>query len=430
MGYKTIKRPIVGVAFLWFAIWLYPNSLMYGTLPGNIRLDDLFVFFTFLVALAKSRVNTSIFSSNVFNLSLIWWFIHLLANINGSLYLGSGFSFAETFKFLLKAAYVPITAAIIFHLVNSKEDIKYCLKWILVAGTCTAIIGIGTVIYPEYFKIFLIPDLELGDAGLLEKIQDKLELARRASGSLGIVSTSIICTFTSSLALYSFVSEKELLFKKRTILIILVISLLGLFFTQSRGPILALCIAATYLLLRSKNKITGILAIGAILIAVFTIKPIGDLVMERFSGNSGSDLSSGLDVRSDIWELLINKIDKGLLINGIGMVPLKNLFNATAHNTYLGALIYGGIWGVMWFIAIIIKTFKSSRNLLKMKSDVLGTFLGGYLIILLIFMLIIGISIENFQQTISMQIYMTMLLLGEKILLKKKYLNKINQYGV
>src|SRR5690554_4203922 len=118
MAYKTIRKPLVGVVFVWFAIWLYPNSLMYGMLPFNLRLDDLFLVFTFLVCFIRRSKNQNLFTSKVFILSFSWWIIHIISNVNGLLYLDVSSHSSEVFKFIIKAAYVPISVAIVYYRVN------------------------------------------------------------------------------------------------------------------------------------------------------------------------------------------------------------------------------------------------------------------------------------------------------------------------
>lgn len=426
MAYKTIRKPLVGVVFVWFAIWLYPNSLMYGMLPFNLRLDDLFLVFTFLVCFIRRSKNQNLFTSKVFILSFSWWIIHIISNVNGLLYLDVSSHSSEVFKFIIKAAYVPISVAIVYYRVNTIDDMKFLLKGIMVAGIFTAAIGIGTVIFPEYFSVFLIPDLELGASGLLDKIESKTEILRRASGSLGIVSTSIVCAFITILSFLSLISKEKHFFKTNFSFAIFILVLFGLFFTQSRGPIIATSVVIGFILVMSKRKKMAFFVISIIGVILVFSNSIANVILQRFSGESGSSLGSGAGVRSSIWIYLLENLDPILLINGVGMIPLMSLYNATAHNTYLGSLIYGGIWGVLWFVILILFTFKLSRNLVKSKFYEFSAFMGEFVKYAILLMLMIGISVENFQQTISMQLFLVILLIGEKMLkmkFKKPYTN-------
>ncbi len=51
-------NPKLGSIFLWPMLFMYPHALMYGKLPLNIGIDDLFicVFFVFARACMQFRI--------------------------------------------------------------------------------------------------------------------------------------------------------------------------------------------------------------------------------------------------------------------------------------------------------------------------------------------------------------------------------------
>lgn len=406
---------MTGLVFMWFAIWLYPNSLLYGTLPMNIRFDDIFVFFTFVVCMYKKTPGTKVWSLNTFRLALVWWLIHLLGNLNGLLY-GGWTASEEVVKFLLKAAYVPMTVAIAASILKSYADVKEFIKWLLIAGVATALLGVGTVMAPRAFGMFLIPNTDLSANDVLDNMEGVVELARRARGSVGTVATSIICLFMSVLSLYLLTLKQYHFLGKKFLIFCFVASLLGLAYTQSRGPLLAFAFTGAIILFRSENK--GVL-FGALLVAMLVLiidNPIRDLLLARFTGATGSTTEAGLDKRSEVWAMFLDKFDPLLLFNGIGMVMAKYIYKATAHNTYLGAVVYNGVWGVSLFFVIIVRTLRYCSKLIKQRQEILSEIFGNFLALSLVFMLIIGVSIENFQNTICMQLFLLFMLICEKLI--------------
>ncbi|HVI48420.1 MAG TPA: hypothetical protein VM802_26355 [Chitinophaga sp.] len=419
MMYRTAVKPMTGLVFMWFAIWLYPNSLLYGTLPMNIRFDDIFVFYTFMVCVVKKPNGVKVWSLATFRLALVWWLIHLLGNFNGLLY--GGMSAAqEVVKFLLKAAYVPMTIAIAGCLLQSYADVKHFIKWLLIAGVATALLGAGTVISPRLFGMFLIPNTDLSANEVLENMEGAAELARRARGSVGTVATSVICLFLAVLSLYILTLKKFVFLNRKFIIFSFVAILMGLAYTQSRGPLLAFAFTAGIILFRSENK--GILVAAALVFGVIllTDNPVRELIMARFTGETGSTAEGGLAKRSDVWNMFIDKFDPVLVFNGIGMVMAKYIYHATAHNTYLGSLIYNGLWGIGMLLTVVFRSVKYCITLTRRSDDVLSNIFGHYIGLAILFMLVIGVSVEDFQNTICMQLFFTFMLICEKLIAAHK----------
>jgi apolipoprotein N-acyltransferase len=96
------------------------------------------------------------------------------------------------------------------------------------------------------------------------------------------------------------------------------------------------------------------------------------------------------------------------------MVPVKTVYAYTVHNTYLGSIIYGGIWGVIVLFMAISRLLNLTQILRTKKSSYPRQW-GILLPLLLIFFLVTGFSIENFQQTNSMQIYLAILAMAERM---------------
>ncbi len=176
----TLRNPLIGAGTLWIVMWTYPNNLLYGTFPLNVRFDDLYIVITFLSCMAHSRARLT--NSPTLLLSFLWLLVVAIGNINGYFYTG-GRSLPEITKLVLKATYVPMIAAILLMQVISFKNLRFILKCMLIAGATAAILGICTVLFPEIFQIFLFPD-EDAYGTVLNKLELSELIERRARGSV------------------------------------------------------------------------------------------------------------------------------------------------------------------------------------------------------------------------------------------------------
>ena len=150
-----------------------------------------------------------------------------------------------------------------------------------------------------------------------------------------------------------------------------IIPLITLFCTQSRGPLIALCIAlSTIFLIRAHRKH---LALSIILVGLLVASLIGynalknTAFIERQSGG-----------RTEIWLAAFNQIKEHPII-GHGLAN-KTIYTYTnpyhqiervghAHSLYLSTLIQGGIIGLALLIGLIFVTLKSSISLKEKHMD-------------------------------------------------------------
>ncbi len=163
---------------------------------------------------------------------------------------------------------------------------------------------------------------------------------------------------------------------------------------------------------------------GAVTIFLVIDSPLRDIVLNRFTGGSGEEFGQGVDLRTHIWNTFINNLEPINLVNGLGMVPVKNVYFFTVHNTYLGAIIYGGIWGVFIMIMVIARLLRVSGMLAKSLNPYIRQW-SVFLPLLLIFLLVTGFSMENFQQTNCMQIFFGILAISEKMPALNDYPNYV-----
>jgi hypothetical protein len=102
-----------------------------------------------------------------------------------------------------------------------------------------------------------------------------------------------------------------------------------------------------------------------------------------------------------VWE---NATITELLIGqGMGTVVIRTA--ATAHNAYIGALVYTGVFGTATQIAIVVYAIVSARRLLRRGKDLLSQAIGANMIMVLVATAVAGIAAETFQTLGFMQIF-------------------------
>jgi hypothetical protein len=399
---------------------------MYGLLPLNIRLDDIFVVVVFVSALIKNPGFRYLSRFWTVKLALAWWLICFVGSINGLFYTG-GQSSVDVLKFLLKAAYIPLTVAAIILSVQKREDFSFIITSMVVAGACAALLGIGTVFSPDDFTAFLIPTTSM-QTSVIDDLDNSMLLERRAAGAIGIVSMSILCPLVSLLSFSLLRSVNQMFWKRCLYFITGVVALLGLIYTQSRAPLMGFLLGFVVVLFSSRRHffLKGAFIVIAT-VAVLSNDSIRRVVFNRFEGTTGSTLNSGIEKRSRIWKELTVKFEPELVVNGVGFIPCQRIYGFDAHNTYLGAIIYGGLWGVIFLVAIIYFYLKMFRSLLfgPLSTHNIWAY---FVLATLIFLLIIGISIEAFQETFCMHLCFTFLAIGELLKTKAFYTEHKNKY--
>ncbi|MBS1735378.1 MAG: O-antigen ligase family protein [Bacteroidetes bacterium] len=401
---RAITNPLYGLVILWLALWLYPNTLLFGTLPANIRFDDLLLLALFIIAIIKKKHQFNWLSSSVFRLATCWWLVCVLGSISGLIYSNWG-STGDVVKFLIKALYIPMTVVILLAFVDNTNSLKLLLHSLLIAGALAALLGIGTVLFPDAFSDFLIPN-NPSELSVLEDLDASTELERRATGAIGIVSTSILCPFTALLGITLFGKAFRKIISPLLSVLATIIAITGLVFTQSRGPLIGFLTASSLLIFVLNFRGSNLYKFAFIIVFIIVLSTDNSLkvlLMNRFIGSTGSTFDGGVKKREQIWHMFADKFDAALVINGVGFIPCQRIYGIDVHNTYIGSLIYGGIFGVVLLLFILYEFIRRSRQHLKSSSRLENEW-SSFLICLCIFLLIIGMSIEAFQQIFCMQL--------------------------
>lgn len=135
-----------------------------------------------------------------------------------------------------------------------------------------------------------------------------------------------------------------------------VIMLVMLLLTQSRGPIIALVLAVgctlhLHVFTRRNLLIAAALAVLVALLLVMT--PVGDMLLARFE-----ELGTQSGLRLSIWHHTLSEMASQPWL-GRGFSYELDFINysgehiTTTHSVYMGALLKGGIVGLLLLLAII-----------------------------------------------------------------------------
>jgi hypothetical protein len=406
----TYLRPIAGIGLAWLAIWLYPNRLFYGLLPLNVRLDDLFMVAVTLICVLRSRGKMGW----GVGLALVWFAMYVLGNISGMMVTG-GVGWNIIVKSIGKASYVPMTAIAISSQVVTRDDVKRLLKWTLFAGCCTAALGLLTVYAPATARPFIIYQEMVGrDVTVL--IEQGEEIGRRARGSIGIMAMAGVQLSLAvlSLALYAHESRPR---HRLALLGVLGFLAVGLLHTQTRGAIgaFAVVLLLGIVFTRRRKPLIAALVLGTV--GMLTFGGMWERMTRRFMGSGSVEGSfmSGLFGRFDVWSTIAGHWSPVYFITGMGMTTMRFLFQATAHSAYIGAMVYGGTFGIVVLLMCIFMPLHLSKTLRLVARDDLSLGVSLAMKMMIVAFMVSGLVIENFQAFHWMQVLIAVYVLGEKL---------------
>lgn len=158
---------------------------------------------------------------------------------------------------------------------------------------------------------------------------------------------------------------------------ILIVLVLAVVVTQSRGGVIALACVGLYYWLKSDKKLVGFL--GMLVIVVVAIAFAPKELTERMGTLTGEQLDGSAQGRLLAWESAIRMAaDNPLLGVGVGHFPVKfgveyrpegfgsdEMPWLTAHSSYFLILGELGLPGILFFVALIVTNFRSGERMLR-----------------------------------------------------------------
>jgi hypothetical protein len=411
-----ILRPQLGAVLIWTFAWLYPNSLLYDILPLNIRFDDLWVVYMFLVCLFLYRHGTGL--GRLTWLAIAWWLSIFLGNMTGLLMTG-GLAWQDIIKWISKSLYVPMTTYVLSCVLDSPRALEAHLKGLLISGVLAGALGIAMVYVPGTFSAFFI---SRSAHGLLpvEMVEAGEQITRRAQGSVG---TNALAALSSSLALLALMMA---VYQNRTRLrlfcgITCGALMVTLGYTVTRGVIGGVLAALLWAVLFTRRRwvLISLIVLGTIVL--MWQGGLIERIMLRIVGQPGSPVApfwEGLIGRFAILDMFARNFRIVYVFFGMGMPTVGKLMQATTHNTYLGSFVYSGVFGAIVLVLVITRGIRLGRGLLRAADDPFSQAIGSFMLMLVIALMTYGVVAENFQAFSAMQIYFAAMVFVEKRLLQ------------
>ncbi len=413
----ALTRPRAGVVLVFAAIWLYPNTFLYGSLPLNVRFDNLLCLFVFFVCLFSPHSRRT--TGPLVSLALFWTASILIGNITG-LVLSGETGWQDIVKSAARSFYVPLTTYALYNLLSNAEQIERLIRAILLAAAAASVLAIAMVYFPSQLDVFLIPtyNVKVGMTAL-EMLEASTEtIGRRAQGAVGVMSLAIIMQNMALLSLAMMISHirhNSRAFYAAT----LAVSAAGLAYTATRGAIGGFLAAVLWALAftTKRRALIAILILGALALALQ-----GDIVQRVLlrltepTVGTQSQLERGLEVRLSIVRLFIENFSPVYFFFGMGMSTIEQTQAATAHNAYLGALVYSGLLGVIALALLVRQGWVLARQAISVPDNWFVNALGLYLGMLVVALIVHGFVLENFQHTYGMQLYFAAMVFVERAL--------------
>ena len=138
-------------------------------------------------------------------------------------------------------------------------------------------------------------------------------------------------------------------------------------FSQSRGPIIALYVTFLFGAIWKRDGVT---------VAILLFLPSALYAVYSTTGfEFGQVVSRGLSYRTEIWRIVIDRIEEhmwfghGLLAEEGNLLCYGRVMHHHPHSGYLSTVFYGGLTGLVLFLCLLLACFKVAfENLIREKE--------------------------------------------------------------
>ncbi len=190
----------------------------------------------------------------------------------------------------------------------------------------------------------------------------------RPDGAVGDANYYALCTLTAVPLAYCFMNAATNRIERAAFALALVILLLGITISGSRGGFLGLCAEIFFLVLKSRRPVRAFAVMGAIAIPLLLVlpdSPVNRLLHPDYGDNIGKDS------RTEVWRAGLRMIESNPIL-GIGLGQFKSSVEAyekggnvvsLAHNTYLEISAELGLPALLIFGGIVFYSFRTLDRL-------------------------------------------------------------------
>lgn len=391
----VFANPTLGLSAFWFISWMYPTALLYGKLPGSVRLDDLLL--VWVTICAARRMPPDVLSSRSFRMAALWALSITLGGTVG-LMTSPPFMYFVCFKEILKGLYVPMIVLSFNSLIRNERDLRRQLMFIGLAAIGSITIGIIQVYAPALVAMWEVPETDFFRLNVSEMDAEGAEETRRAGGSIGVVFMAVLGMTMGLLGLRLAV-HVESLSRKLAYGVLSMIGVVGLGYTATRGATAGLAAALLYCILFMQKRAATLLLVVASMGFALTQTDVGDRLLNRILGRKGQAyFADSVDTRTRLWVKYLTEWSPHYFLFGRGMSGEQLRHMATVHSSYIGALAYTGLFGCGVMAYLVFMCFRLSWRLQNVEADPHFLSIAETLGAVTLGMLVNGLTAELWQQ--------------------------------
>jgi probable O-glycosylation ligase (exosortase A-associated) len=200
--------------------------------------------------------------------------------------------------------------------------------------------------------------------------------------------------------------ESKSLTKKLVYAGILVILVIAVLVTQSRGGVIALACVGLYWWMKSERKMLGVIGLAVMVVIAVSVAPME--LSKRMESLTGEQLDGSAQGRLMAWGSAIKMAASNPILGvGVGHFPVKfgvefrpegygssDIPWLTAHSSYFLILGELGIPGITFLLAIIIGNFRAGEQTLReIKRDRTGSNADGQRLVIALNASLLGFAV-------------------------------------
>lgn len=341
----ALVYPQKALGLFWVLILCYPTWLLYGKLPLNIGLDDIFLVCLFVGSLVKGKVS----EKWPFMAALFFCILAVFGDLS-SIGLGSNIDISYALKRWLKNAGLICLVFSVSATIHNERDIKRALYAMLAGMVLGGVLLIYYAINKSAYNPFQIPAWALGKEESLLQVIGPFSSHDRAGGILGF--GSVIAYF-----MIKFTRSKG---EKIFLVSICCILMLALLLSASRSGWVFLVFPVMLSSFLGKKKLVGIVMLVLVtLFALFALAKFAHF-SERLTETTEAYSAGGLEVLSSgrikHWKTTLSHPSVSWLLFGEGFAAQE--FHP--HSNYIAMLKCTGLIGIAFWAVFYTRIFKKS----------------------------------------------------------------------
>jgi len=358
----VLISPKLGALLLGPIIFVYPHLYMerQSLLPWNAGVDDLFICLLFVIVVLRRNLFGGVQLRIVLTVigAFTYYLIWVMAQFSGW-YISPELQPIEVLKPILKGTIFVLYAYVLVHTIDDERDLRrmaMAMTLVMTAAACTVILH---RLFPGQFAIF--------SAERFERLRVAAGQVERGVGSLmspntGAALLAMMVLFTIHIRKLTSSTTQLLLFACIPVLLI------GMTFTGSRTGGLALGAAVALMAIISRSRFYAWGLCGLVLVGIFLRPDIVMVYWERltqaYNPEAGEIGETGAS-RMWAWEQYIVTATPQAWIFGEGQASPLMRIGLNAHSTYIAALFYHGIFGLIWMLAFFGMVVRRGAQLVR-----------------------------------------------------------------